>query len=76
MHPIKKFCKDNGITYQQFADTVRAVNQTRGPSLTQIAGYCCGTKKIGPGMADRIHRAYPVFSREDLIYYQKCHDQG
>ena len=76
MHPIKAFCKEQKITYQEFADHVRSVNGTRGPSLTQVAGYCCGIKKIGPKMADRIHNAYPQFSREELIYYRKEHGPG
>jgi len=74
MHPIKEFCKLRGITYQQFADYVRTINGTKGPSLTLIAGYCCGIKKIGPKMADRIHNAYPQLNREELIYYRKEHD--
>lgn len=74
--PIKRYSREHRLTYKEIAEKVREVNGTRGPATSHIAGYACGSKKMGPEMADRIHRAFPMLSREEMIYWTPRGDEN
>lgn len=68
-HPLAKISKASGWAWGQIAEYIRDINHSDQPSRNQLSQIVCG-RQISPKMAQMIHNAFPVISRENLIYYK------
>ena len=67
-HPLKKYLKDNNMSYQEFAELLGITKQS-------VYFYVSGQRKPRPALAKKMEKVTGI-SRNDLLYWGDKEEVG